>query len=185
MARSRVAVCFGEDLDLDLVLGEAPATADALVVPQDIHLILGEATVIEDTGETPAEALAALLGRERPRRRGTVLVSPGSDGSPLLLQAIVYDFEDSPPAREIHVFESLLAAFEEATRRRLKSVAVRPLGTAHAGLAPAAFVRLLAQVCFTAAELGTTLRHVHLVLPSPDELASYERLVRELLLPRL
>jgi hypothetical protein len=180
MPRSRLAVCFGEDLDLDLVMGEAPASAEALVVPQDIHLILGEATIIEDTGETPAEALAALLGRERPRRRGTVLVGPSSDG-PLLLQAIVYDFEDSPPAREVHVFESLLAAFEEATRRRLKSVAVRPLGTAHAGLAPAVFVRLLAQVCFTAAELGTTLRHVHLVLPSPDELVCYERLVRDLL----
>ena len=182
MAQSRLAVCFGEDLDLDLVLGEAPASAEALVVPQDIHLILGEATIIEDTGETPAEALAALLGRERPRRRGTVLVGPAVEG-PLLLQAIVYDFEDSPPAREIHVFESLLAAFEEASRRRLKSVAVRPLGTAHAGLAPSAFVRLLAQVCFTAAELGTTLRHVHLVLPSPDELVCYERLMRDLVAP--
>jgi hypothetical protein len=60
---------------------------------------------------------------------------------------------------------------------------VRPLGTAHAGLAPAVFVRLLGQVCFTAAALGTTLRHVHLVLPSPDELSCYERLVRELLMP--
>ena len=53
-------------------------------------------------------------------------------------------------------------------------MAVQPLGTAHAGLEAARFLRLLTQICYSSAELGTTVRRVHLLLPSPDELARYE-----------
>ena len=96
------------------------------------------------------------------------------------MQAIVYDFDHTPPAREVHVFEALLAAFEEARTRGLRSLAVQPLGTAHAGLDPARFLGLLAQVCYSSAEMGTTLRRVHLLLPSPEELVRYEVLLQTL-----
>jgi hypothetical protein len=91
----------------------------------------------------------------------------------------VYDFESSPPAREAHVFEALLSAFEEAKARTMTCLAVQPLGTAHAGLPPARFLALLAQVCYSSAELGTSLRRIHLLLPSPEELARYESLLAQ------
>jgi len=180
MTRSRLALSFGERLDLDLLVGEdPPPLTGAMVVPQDIHLILGETGPIEDTRETPEQVLAA-PGELRPRRPGSVVVGAPREGSPLLLQAIVYDFDRSPPAREIHVFEALIACFEEARTRGIRSVAVQPLGTAHAGLDPERFLKLLAQVCYSSAELETTVRRVHLLLPSPLELGRYETLLHAL-----
>ena len=180
MTRSRMALSFGERLDLDLMVGEnPPPLTGAMVVAQDIHLILGETGPIEDTRETPEQVLAASVS-QRPRRPGSVVVGASREGDPLLLQAIVYDFDRSPPAREIHVFEALIAAFEEARARGFRSIAVQPLGTAHSGLDPERFLRLLAQVCYSSAELDTTVRRVHLLLSSPPELGRYEALLRAL-----
>lgn len=180
--RSRLALAFGEALELDLVSGgDAPPETGALVVAQDVYLILGEITGVDEAAavRTPAQALSAAL-RQRPRRRGTVVASTQRPGRPLLLQAIVYDFEDSPPTREPFVFEALMAAFEEASARGVSSLAVQPLGTAHSGIAPARFLALLTQVCYSSVELGTSLRRVHLLVESPSELEQYERLLREL-----
>jgi hypothetical protein len=45
-------------------------------------------------------------------------------------------------------------------------------------VSPARFLDLLIQVCYSASELGTSLRHVHLLLESPQELAHYEQLLQ-------
>ena len=112
-----MALSFGERLDLDLMVGEdPPPLTGAMVVPQDIHLILGETGPIEDTRETPEQVLAA-SGPQRPRRPGSVVVGASREGAPLILQAIVYDFDRSPPAREIHVFEAL----SPPSRRRARA----------------------------------------------------------------
>ncbi len=79
--------------------------------------------------------------------------APGRDASPRAGYR-------SPPAREIRVFEALIAAFEEARTRGIRSVAVQPLGTTHAGLDPERFLKLLARVCYSSAELTTTVRRV-------------------------
>jgi hypothetical protein len=180
VTRPRIALSFGERLDLDLMAGEnPPPLTGALVVAQDVHLILGEAGPIEDTAETPEQVLAASVS-QRPRRPGSVVLGAAREGSPLLMQAIVYDFDRSPPAREIHVFEALIACFEAARARGLRSLAVQPLGTAHSGLDPDRFLRLLAQVCYSSSELGTTVRRVHLLLSSPLELDGYGALLRAL-----
>jgi len=180
MPRSKLAVSFGAKLDLDMVVGdEPPVAAEAVVVPQDVNLIMGDVEPLVEAAETAAE----ILGRAeaaRPRRLGTLVVARVRRGAPLVLQAIVYDFERSPPARADHVFESLVLAFEEAKTRGLTCLAVRPVGTAHAGVEPAAFLRALTQVCYSSAELGTSLRRVHLLLPSPEELARYEALLQRL-----
>lgn len=180
MTRSRYTLSFRGRLELDLVVGDTPpADSQAVVVPQDVYLILGEVSAIEEARE-PLAGVWAALGRLKPKPRGSVLVGAGGGGAPLLLQAIVYDFEDAPHARSVHVFEALLTAFEEARRLKLLSLALHPLGTAHQGVAPEEFARLLSLVCFSVAELGTTLRRVHLLLPSPEELARYERLLADL-----
>lgn len=182
MRHSGFALAFGEAMELDLVSGGGtPPETGALVVPQDVYLILGEVTTIgEETPVRTADQVLSEALRQRPRRRGSVLASPQQPGQPLVLQAIVYDFEDTPPTREAFVFEALMAAFEEASARHLAALAVRPLGTAHAGIEPERFLALLTQVCYTSVELGTSLRRVHLLLESPAELALYERLLRGL-----
>lgn len=178
--RSRFAVSFGAKLNLDLLMGEAaPSTTEAVVVPQDVHLIMGEVDPIVDTMETAEEVLAAST-EYRPHRPGSLVVAPPREGSPLVLQAIVYDFDRSPPAREEHVFEALVTAFEIAKSRGFSCLAVRPLGTAHAGVDTAAFLRLLTQVCYSSVELGTSLRRVSLLLSSPEELGRYEALLQHL-----
>jgi hypothetical protein len=181
VARSRFALSFGQKLDLDLVVGEeAPSATEAVVVPQDVNLIMGEVEAVEDTDETAEEVLHA-AAVQRPRRLGSLVVGPSRAGTPIVLQAVVYDFDRSPPTREDVVFEALISAFEEAKVRGLGCLAVRPLGTAYAGVDPSAFLRLLTQVCYSSAELGTSLRRVHLLLPSPEEMRRYEALLHGLM----
>lgn len=184
MGKSRMAVSFGARLDLDLVAGEqAPPATEALVVPQDVNLIMDDVDAIVDTSETTEEVLARCADT-RPRRPGSLVVGQPRESLPLVLQAVVYDFDRSPPTTEEHVFEALLLAFEEAKSRGLTCLAVRPLGTAYAGLEAASFLRILTQVCYSSAELGTSVRRVHLLLSSPDEMARYETLLQGMMRKR-
>ena len=174
MTRSRWALRFGETLALDLVVAEGPPPAtEAIVVPQDVNMIMGDVEAVVEASE-PSDDLAARLSDFQPQRAGSLVVGPLRKAKPLLLQAVVYDFDRSPPSWEEPVFEALLTAFEEAKARGFSSLAVRPLGTAHSGLSAAAFLKLLAQICYSSAEMGTTLRRVWLLLPSPAELQRYQ-----------
>lgn len=180
MSRSRLAVSFGEKLALDLIVAEdAPLLAQALVVPQDVNLILGDVEPVVDDSQVAEEVVGAAAGF-RPRRLGSLVILRSRESQPLVFQAIVYDFSKTPPTSEEPVFEALLAALEEARTRGLVRIAVRPIGTAHAGLSPVAFLKLLTQVCYTAAELGTTLKRVSLLIPSPEELERYQGLLKGL-----
>ncbi len=177
MARARSSLSFGEKLALDLLVAEeAPPLSQALVVPQDVNLILGDVEPVLE--EAVVEEVQKSAFRFRPRRLGSVLVMKPQEGKPLLLQAIVYDFDRVPPATQEAVFESLVGCFEEARQRGLGRIAVRPLGTSHGGLPPSVFLRLLTQACYSAAEMGTTLKRVFLLIPSPDELERYHSLLR-------
>jgi hypothetical protein len=175
---TRRRVRFGNGLDLELALGDEAAVPEALIVPQDVNLIMGEVTVIEETGETPGDAVAA-AATTTPRAPGSVVVGPRRPGLPLLFQAVVYDFQRSPPTCEEHVFAALLTALEEARARGVRGLGVQPVGTAHGGLSAERFLHLLSQVCYSAAELGTSLRRVYLLLSSADELGRYEALLGE------
>jgi hypothetical protein len=147
-----------------------------LVVPQDVNLIMGEMEVVDETAEALAQ-VALRAARARPVRPGSVRVLRAEPGAHLLLEAVVYDFERSPPTSAAVVFEGLVGAFEVAHARGVSALAVKPLGTDGGGLLPEQFLRLLVQVCYSAAELGTSLRHVHLLLESPVLLARYETLL--------
>ncbi len=182
--RSRLTLSFGEKLGLEMQVAEKPpATIEALIVPQDVNLIMGEVRSIEDTRETAEEVLAAAQG-EKAHEPGTVLLGADREGEALVLQAVVYDFRTVPPVRAEHVFAALVTAFEEARRRRIERLALWPLGTAHAGLESRVFLRLLAQVCYSSAELGSSIRQVQLLLGSSAELLYYEDLLREQVHPR-
>jgi hypothetical protein len=182
MARSRLHLAFGGGLELGLLAADdAPADTDAIVVPQDVHLIMGDADGVLDAESASVDELVGSLAKLKPRRLGGLVVSRRRDGGPLLLQAVVYDFDRQPPSSGAVVFEALLAAFEAAKQRRVARLAVRPLGTAYGGLSPAAFLGHLAQVCYSSAELGTSVTRVDLVVASPDDMARYEGLLEALL----
>lgn len=182
--RSRLTLSFGERLGLEMQVAETvPSATGAVIVPQDVNLIMGEVRAIEDTRETAEEVLAAARGAKA-HEPGTVLVAAERDGGALVLQAIVYDFRGVPPVKATHVFQALVAAFEEARRRRVERLALVPLGTAHAGLESRVFLKLLSQVCYTSAELGSSVRHVQLLVSSSAELLYYEDLLREQVHPQ-
>ena len=141
MTRSRSALRFGETLALDLVVGEGiPPAAEAIVVAQDVNMIMGNVEAVVEASE-PSDDLAARLSDFQPQRAGSLVVGPMRKAKPLLLQAVVYDFDRTPPSWEEPVFEALLTAFEEAKARGFSSLAVRPLGTAHSGLSATAWIR--------------------------------------------
>ena len=106
---------------------DMPRQAEVLVVPQDVHLIMGDVVAVEDTGATLQEVAEGAATDSSPLESGTIVVQKGQAG-PLVIQAIVYDFERSPPVRREDVFAALLAAFEETHRRTLTRLAVRPPG---------------------------------------------------------
>lgn len=137
---------------------------------------MGEVGELVETGQAPEQVLNETS--ERPCRPGSVLLRAATR-APLVLQAVVYDFARTPPALAEHVVEALVLCLEEARKRGFVSFALRPLGTAHGGLEAEVFLRLLTQTCHSAAELGTSLRRVSLLLLSPDELARYEALLVE------
>ena len=175
---TRRALRFGGRLELDLVVGDAPpGTAQAIVVPQDVHLIMGEPGVLEEVAEAPRE-VATAAAAAAPRALGSLVVGPRR--RPLLLQAVVYDFERSPPVREEHVFEALVAAVEKAGALGIRTLAVRPLGTAHGGLDAGRFLGLLGQVCYSASQMGTTLERVLLLLSTEEERGAYRALAEGL-----
>ncbi len=177
MLHSRLRLTFGASLELGLCMGEGtPPETQALVVPQDVHLLLGEAGPLEEGGPTPKQA-AHKAAESEPRPPGSLVLVAGS---PLLMQAVVYDFSRTPHARAADVYAALVASLEEGRTRHLARLAVQPVGTAHTGVEPRTFLRLLLLACSTAAELGTSVERLRVVLPSPAELARYELLLRAL-----
>ena len=101
MLHSRLRLSFGASLELGLCMGEgAPPETQALVVPQDVHLLLGEAAPLEDHGDSPEHAARRAAAAE-PRAPGALVVRAGR---PLLLQAVVYDFVDSRAGKHAQAF---------------------------------------------------------------------------------
>jgi hypothetical protein len=179
-----VVLSFGGRLELDVFAGDrVPPATDLLVVAQDVNLILGDVGTLEDTGET-AQELLALERSGQSAQLGSILVAPAQQGAPLALHAVVYDFAARPPVESRVVFETLVVCFEEARKRRLARLALAPVGTAHHGIEAGEFLALLTQVCYSAVELGTSLRQVHLLVRSAQEVAAYEALIRGIGAPR-
>ena len=183
-ARTRLVLSFGGRLELDVVAGDrVPAATELFVVSQDVNLILGDVGTLEDTGETAQEVLALERSRQT-ARLGSILVAPAQQGAPLVLHAVVYDFAARPPVEPRVVFEALVSCFEEARKRRLARLALVPLGTAHHGIDAPVFLALLTQVCYSAVDLGTSIRQVHLLVRSSEDVAAYEALIRGIGAPR-
>ncbi len=121
--------------------GDAPFQLDAEVFEEDTHLVLSAKTEVREPEEHPLKIWTA-VHEAQPRVPGTIHVTAGS---PLRFLAIVHDLQQSPTWNEDWVSSALDQVFIEAERRKLRGLALPPLGTLHGTLRPQRFTGLLRQ----------------------------------------
>jgi hypothetical protein len=134
--------------------GELPEAPDALVLPEDTHLVLQAVTTELDPGATPLDLWVALERAARAEKRplGSVIIEDGAPrGVHTIARVVVYDFDQEPICHQTSVATGLAAAFEALMRRACAAVAVAPLGTMR-GEIP--WETYLETVCAVVARLG-------------------------------
>ncbi len=116
-----------------------PFLPDALVVEDDTYGVLAADPVARERYDSTRRLLERAAQAE-PEPPGSVRVR---HGQPPSIHAVVHDLNLEPTWREEWIVDALAAAFVEADRRRLGSLALPMLGTRHGTLAPRRFVQLL------------------------------------------
>jgi len=122
-----------------MVISESPPTADALLLEEDTYLVLSADPEVREPRVARLRAFHEAYTAE-PAAPGRVVVR---EGSPLRLLAIVHDLSREPRWREEWVAAALEAALEEAESRRVRTLAIPPLGRVHGSLPAERFVALL------------------------------------------
>lgn len=133
---------------------DPPFNVDAIAVEDDTYNVLSANPEFQVSHGTVKQAIAA-LERTEPHALGSVVVKVGR---PLLFQAIVHDLSRDPTCSESSVRRALAAIFEEAERRKLKTVALAPVGTRYRSLDESRFLDLFNEVL-----AGITFRSVEKV----------------------
>jgi hypothetical protein len=112
---------------------EVDATAcDAVVREEDTWLILSAPPEVTPPAEPLMGIMTELLDAQ-PHPPGTVLVR---EGHPLLLLAVVHDFDAEPCCRAEWVSAALTQVLRVCRERRIRSLCVPLLGVAHGRLTP-------------------------------------------------
>jgi hypothetical protein len=122
-----------------VVMSEPPPTADALLEEEDTYLVLSADSEVRELGGARLRAFHEAYTAE-PARPGSIVVR---EGSPLRLLAVVHDLSQDPSWREEWVATALEAALEKAESRRVRTLAIPPLGRVHGSLPAERFVVLL------------------------------------------
>jgi hypothetical protein len=117
----------------------SPFDPDARVLEEDTFLVLSADRAIREPVEHPIRILTQAHEYE-PQPPGTVVVR---EGKPLLLLAVVHDLGQDPTWSEEWIGSALQGVFQEANRRRLRRLALAPLGTVHGRLRHPRFAELL------------------------------------------
>jgi len=116
-----------------------PFNVDAVAVEEDTFLVMSEAgQELPDTDEHPVRIMTRAI-EVRPVSTGTVLVKRGH---PLMFLAIVNDFDVEPSLREEWVADAIYEIFRESERRKIQSLALPLIGTAHGLLSIERFLYL-------------------------------------------
>jgi hypothetical protein len=153
-----------------VVMSESPPTADALLLEEDTYLVLSADPEVREPGVARLRAFHEAYTAE-PAAPGGIVVR---EGSPLRLLAVVHDLSQEPSWREEWVAAALEAALEEAESRRVRTLAIPPLGRVHGSLPAERFVALLR----SALGPGTSrnLECIWLVVPD-DEVEVFRELL--------
>jgi hypothetical protein len=136
---------------------EPPFKVDAVAVEDDTYNVLSANPEFQARDASPAAMSRALdaLEDSEPHPLGSVVVKVGR---PLIFQAIVHDLSRDPTCSEESVRRALAAMFEEAERRRLKAIALPPIGTRYRSLDERRFLDL-----FNEALAGAAFRSIEKV----------------------
>ncbi len=117
-----------------------PFPVEAVVFEEDTFLVLSADVAKIESNDHPVVILTEAFGME-PEKPGTVVIG---DGSPLRFLAVVHDLDQEPTWKEEWIRQALENIFQEAERRRLRSIGLPFLGTKHGSLEERRFVSLLA-----------------------------------------
>ena len=137
-----------------------PFIVDAVTVEEDTFLVLSADPEVRDPHKNLVQVMTKVI-ETRPETPGSVLVK---GKRPLLLLAIVHDFNQEPSWREKWIASALDGIFREAESRKLRSIALPLLGTLHGSLEKQRFVLLLRQALERIS--GNHLKHIWLVVPT-------------------
>jgi hypothetical protein len=153
---------------------DAPFEVDAVVVEDDTYMVLSSDPTFEIAHGSLNREVSRAANAEA-LELGCVVVKPGR---PTRFLAVVHDLSKEPTWTEASIQRALTNVLHEAEHRKLKAIAVPPLGTKHGSLAIDRFIELLG-IAFS----GMNIRHVEnvwFVLPdglSSAALTTYAQLV--------
>jgi hypothetical protein len=125
--------------DLEVVVTAAPPPVDAVVAEEDTYLVLSADTGVMEPAVARLRVFHEAYAAE-PVEPGNVVAR---EGTPLRLLAVVHDLSQDPTWREDWVAASIGAVLREADSRRVRTLAMPPLGRVHGALARERLVVLL------------------------------------------
>jgi hypothetical protein len=145
-----------------VVAPERPRAADAVVEEEDTYLVL---SADPEVREPPVARLRAFheAYTAEPAEPGSVVVR---DGAPTRLLAVVHDLSQDPSWREEWVAAALRAVIAEADSRKVRTLAMPPLGRVHGSLPRERFVVLLRSALQAGAPRN--LEQICLVVPDHE-----------------
>lgn len=139
--------------------GDPPFDVDAIAIEDDTHMVLSADPKFKFTEGSPQKGLKK-AGSSKALAIGSVVVRPGS---PIRFLAIIHDLSKQPTWTEKSIQQALCNVFREAEKRKLRSIAVRALGSQRGSVDEDRFIEL-----FNAVLAGTNLKSVKriwIVLP--------------------
>jgi hypothetical protein len=137
-----------------------PFRVDALVAEEDTFLVLSAAPVVNEPRES-LETMIEQVNEIRPEVPGSVLVRKKR---PLEFLAIVHDLDLELSWKEEWISSALDGVFREAEARKVRSIALPLLGTAHGALEAERAAALLGDALRRGSLEG--LQRIWLILPS-------------------
>jgi hypothetical protein len=145
-----------------VVAPERPRAADAVVEEEDTYLVLSANPEVREPAVTRLRAFHEAYTAE-PAEPGSVVVR---DGAPARLLAVVHDLSQNPSWREEWVAAALGAVLVEADSRKVRTLAMPPLGRVHGSLPRERFVALLRSALLVGAPRN--LDQICLVVPDHE-----------------
>ena len=125
--------------DLEVVLTTAPPPVDAVVAEEDTYLVLSAELEVREPAVARLRVFHEAYAAE-PVEPGNVVAR---EGIPLRFLAVVHDLSQDPTWREDWVAAAIGAVLREADSRRVRTLAMPPLGRVHGALARERLVVLL------------------------------------------
>jgi hypothetical protein len=154
----------------DVIVATEPLReADAVVEEEDTYLVLSADPEIHDPEVARLRAFHEAYTAE-PAEPGGVVVR---GGSPLRFLAVVHDLSQDPSCREEWVGAALEGVVREANSRRVRTLAMPPLGRVHGSLAMERFVALLHSAVRSCTPC--TIERICLVVPE-EEVEAFRKL---------